>query len=56
MLVMGSRAYGPIGRALVGTVSGSVVRQATCPVVIVPRAVATHTLADDQAMHAGASS
>ena len=38
--VMGSRAYGPIGRTLAGSVSGAVVRQAPCPVVIVPRAVA----------------
>jgi nucleotide-binding universal stress UspA family protein len=56
LLVMGSRAYGPIGRALVGTVSGSVVRQATCPVVIVPRAAAMNALDDEKMQRAGAPS
>jgi nucleotide-binding universal stress UspA family protein len=40
LLVLGSRGYGPIGRALAGSVSGAVVRRVDCPVVIVPRAVA----------------
>ena len=39
MLVMGSRAYGPVRRVLLGTVAGRVVREAFCPVVVVPRGV-----------------
>lgn len=37
LLVMGSRGYGPIRRALVGTVSGRVAEAAACPVLITPR-------------------
>jgi nucleotide-binding universal stress UspA family protein len=37
LLVLGSRAYGPARRALVGGVSGAVVRRASCPVLITPR-------------------
>lgn len=40
LVVMGSRGYGPIGRALLGTVAAQVVGKASCPVVIVPRAAA----------------
>jgi nucleotide-binding universal stress UspA family protein len=37
LLVLGSRAYGPVRRALVGSVSSSVVRHASCPVLVTPR-------------------
>jgi len=37
LLVLGSRAYGPVRRALVGSVSSSVVRHAPCPVLVMPR-------------------
>lgn len=40
LMVMGSRGYGPLGRALLGSVAAHVVRRAPCPVVIVPRAAA----------------
>ena len=38
LLVMGSRGYGPLRRALMGTVSGRVAEAAACPVLITPRA------------------
>lgn len=37
LLVMGSRGYGPLHAVLVGGVSGRVVRDATCPVLVTPR-------------------
>jgi nucleotide-binding universal stress UspA family protein len=37
LVVLGSRAYGPVRRALVGGVSGAVIRHASCPVLITPR-------------------
>lgn len=39
LLVMGSRGYGPLRRVLLGTVAGQVMREARCPVIIVPRGV-----------------
>ena len=37
LLVVGSRAYGPACRLLLGSVSGQIVREARCPVLVVPR-------------------
>ena len=37
LLFAGSRGYGPLRRALLGSVSGALVRDAGCPVVITPR-------------------
>ena len=37
LLLLGSRAYGPMRRALVGSVSSAVVRHAPCPVLVMPR-------------------
>lgn len=37
LLVMGSRGYGPARRTLLGGVSAPVMRDAPCPVIIVPR-------------------
>lgn len=37
LLVMGSRGYGPVRRTLLGGVSAPVMREAPCPVVVVPR-------------------
>jgi nucleotide-binding universal stress UspA family protein len=39
LLVLGSRAYGPIRHALLGGVSAAVMRGARCPVLVVPRGV-----------------
>jgi nucleotide-binding universal stress UspA family protein len=36
VVVMGSRGFGVVMRALLGSVSGTVARQAPCPVVVVP--------------------
>ena len=37
LLLVGSRAYGPLHRVLVGSVSRSLVRSAPCPVIVTPR-------------------
>jgi nucleotide-binding universal stress UspA family protein len=37
MLFIGSRGYGPMHSVLVGGVSGRVVREAACPVIVLPR-------------------
>ena len=37
LLVLGSRGYGPVLRLIAGSVSVRVIRQAPCPVLIVPR-------------------
>jgi nucleotide-binding universal stress UspA family protein len=38
LLVVGSRNYGPLRRALLGSVSGRVAEEAHCPVIVVPHA------------------
>lgn len=38
LLVCGSRGYGPVRRVLLGTVSSALVRQASIPTLVVPRA------------------
>lgn len=45
LLVLGSRNYGPVRRALLGSVSGRVAEHAHCPVVVIPRA-STNAAAD----------
>jgi nucleotide-binding universal stress UspA family protein len=40
LLVVGSRAHGPVRRLLLGSTSTRLVREASCPVLIVPRPVA----------------
>ncbi len=37
LLVLGSRGFGPVMRLLIGSVSARVIREAPCPVMIVPR-------------------
>ncbi len=37
LLVLGSRAYGPLRHVLLGSVSAPVMREARCPVLVVPR-------------------
>jgi nucleotide-binding universal stress UspA family protein len=38
LLVVGSRGYGPVRRALLGSVSRTVIHSADCPVLVWPRA------------------
>jgi len=40
LFVVGSRGYGPHRAVLLGSVSGRLVRDASCPVLVVPRGVA----------------
>jgi nucleotide-binding universal stress UspA family protein len=37
LLVLGSRGFGPVMRLLIGSVSSRVIREASCPVMVVPR-------------------
>lgn len=37
LLVLGSRGYGPVSRLLAGTTSDAVVRDAACPILVLPR-------------------
>jgi nucleotide-binding universal stress UspA family protein len=37
LLILGSRAYGPLRHALLGSVSASVIRASHCPVLVIPR-------------------
>ena len=37
LLIVGSRGHGPVRRAVLGGVSGEVMRTAACPVLVVPR-------------------
>ena len=37
LLLLGSRGYGPLHSVLVGGVAGRVVREAACPVIVLPR-------------------
>lgn len=37
MLCLGSRGFGPVSRVLLGSVSAAVVKDAPCPVLVVPR-------------------
>lgn len=39
LLVLGSRAYGPVRRVLLGGVSSELMRRAACPILVTPRGV-----------------
>jgi nucleotide-binding universal stress UspA family protein len=49
LLVLGSRAYGPLRRVLLGSVSTPLVRSAPCPVIVHPRPAKTQEPTDDPA-------
>lgn len=40
LLVLGSRAYGPLRHVLLGSVSARAMREARCPVLVIPRVLA----------------
>jgi nucleotide-binding universal stress UspA family protein len=42
ILMLGSRAYGPLRHVLLGSVSARVMREAHCPVLVVPRGTPRH--------------
>jgi nucleotide-binding universal stress UspA family protein len=42
ILMLGSRAYGPLRHVLLGSVSARVMREAHCPVLVVPRGTPQH--------------
>ncbi len=41
LMIAGSRGYGPHQAVLLGSVSGRLVRDASCPVLVVPRGIET---------------
>lgn len=49
LLVLGSRAYGPVLRVLLGSTSTKLVRQAACPLLVVPRGAVDVPRTDDPA-------
>jgi nucleotide-binding universal stress UspA family protein len=52
LLVLGSRAYGPLRHALLGSVSARVMREAHCPVLVVPRGLDVPTVTvEDESTH-----
>ena len=57
VLILGSRAYGPLRYVLLGSVSAEVMRAAHCPVLVLPRAAglvnATETSRTPLAAHSG---
>jgi nucleotide-binding universal stress UspA family protein len=41
LMVVGSRAWGPVRRVLLGSVAAQLMREAHCPVIVLPRGAAT---------------
>jgi nucleotide-binding universal stress UspA family protein len=39
LMIVGSRGYGPHRAVLLGSVSGRLVRDAACPVIVLPRSI-----------------
>ena len=49
LLVLGSRAYGPLRRVLMGTVATALARAAPCPLIVHPRAAKSAAATDEPA-------
>jgi nucleotide-binding universal stress UspA family protein len=45
LAIVGSRGYGPLRSVLLGSVSAQLVREAACPVMVVPRGAAAEAAA-----------
>jgi nucleotide-binding universal stress UspA family protein len=56
LLVLGSRAYGPMRRVLLGSVSTPILRSAPCPVIVHPRPAKAKETDERSAEPAGAAS
>jgi nucleotide-binding universal stress UspA family protein len=54
LMILGSRAYGPARRALLGSVSAEVMRRSHCPVLVLPRCSCACTPPDASTAGAGA--
>jgi nucleotide-binding universal stress UspA family protein len=54
LMVMGSRAYGPVRRVMAGSVARRVMRDAPCPVIVVPRGAHERLSAPEAAVAAPA--
>ena len=52
LLVTGSRGYGPVLRLMLGSTSARLVREAPCPVLVLPRGAEAETEADQAGGHA----
>lgn len=48
LLVVGSRAWGPVRRVLVGSTAAGLMRHAACPLIVLPRGAATGQPGEDQ--------
>jgi nucleotide-binding universal stress UspA family protein len=55
LLCLGSRGFGPLRRVLLGSVSAAVVKDASCPVLVVPRVAVRESDDEDVATSAGAA-
>lgn len=53
LLLVGSRGYGPLHAVMVGGVTGRLVREAACPMIVFPRS-AGHT--EEDSLFAGTAS
>ena len=56
LLVCGSRSDGPLTRLLLGSTSEALVREAPCPVMVLPGGMPEHVLRDDPAWIAAQAS
>jgi len=48
LLVVGSRAWGPVRRVLVGSTAAGLMRHAACPLIVLPRGAATGQPGEDR--------
>ena len=55
VLVLGSRAYGPVRRVLLGSVASRVLSHSRCPVIVTPRSGSVAAAADVSSQAAAAS-